>query len=58
LVTDEVVSNLPIIKEVQIGLLHLFLKHTSAGLSLNENWDPDVLADLNDVFNRIVPDNS
>ena len=37
-----------------VGLLHLFIKHTSAGLSLNENADPDVQTDLEAIFNRLV----
>lgn len=39
------------------GILHLFIKHTSAGLAINENCDPDVLVDLNSVFDRLVPEN-
>jgi len=52
LVTDEVCSNLPQLP--QTGLLNLFIKHTSAGLSLNENADPDVQHDLTEIFNNIV----
>ena len=37
-----------------MGLLHLFIKHTSAGLSLNENADPDVQTDMEAIFNRLV----
>ena len=40
----------------QFGLLHLFLKHTSAGLTLNENADPTVRYDLNSIMNRVVPE--
>jgi len=40
----------------ETGILHLFLKHTSAGLMLNENADPDVRADLNTLFNNIAPE--
>ena len=39
------------------GVLHLFIKHTSAGLCINENCDPDVLADFESFFNKIVPEN-
>lgn len=52
LVTAEVISHLPALP--QVGLLHLFLKHTSAGLSINENADPDVRADLDDIFNNLI----
>ncbi|MFQ5448416.1 MAG: secondary thiamine-phosphate synthase enzyme YjbQ [Saprospiraceae bacterium] len=41
-----------------IGILHLFLKHTSAGLAINENADPSVRHDFETVFNRLVPENS
>ena len=52
LITDEVVQNLPSLP--QQGLLNLFIKHTSAALSINENCDPDVRTDLNSIFNRLV----
>jgi len=52
LITDEVLHHLP--KLPQVGLLHLFIKHTSAGLTINENADPDVQTDLNSIFNRLV----
>ena len=52
LITDEVLHHLP--KLTQMGLLHLFIKHTSAGLTINENADPDVQTDLNTIFDRLV----
>ncbi|MCB9017268.1 MAG: secondary thiamine-phosphate synthase enzyme YjbQ [Paludibacteraceae bacterium] len=52
LITEEVVRKLPQLP--QVGLLHLFIKHTSAALSINENADPDVLTDLGAVFDRLV----
>lgn len=55
LVTDEVVAALPL-ATVRVGLLHLFLQHTSAGLTLNENADPDVRADLGRWLERAVPE--
>jgi secondary thiamine-phosphate synthase enzyme len=39
------------------GLLHLFILHTSAGLTINENYDPDVRTDFESIFNKIVPEN-
>jgi secondary thiamine-phosphate synthase enzyme len=39
------------------GLLHLFIKHTSAGLCINENADPTVLLDFESIFNHVVPEN-
>jgi hypothetical protein len=56
LITDHVVSGLPEIKNYKIGILHLFMQHTSAALSLNENWDEDVRADMSDALDRIVPE--
>lgn len=55
LVTDEILAGLPL-ASLQVGLLHLFLQHTSAALTLNENADPDVRADLAGWLDRAVPD--
>ena len=52
LVTDEIAANLPPLPDA--GLVHLFIKHTSAGLSINENADPDVRTDLSAIFDRLV----
>ena len=52
LVTDEIVRNLPALP--QTGLLHLFLQHTSAALTINENADPDVQVDMGRIFDRLV----
>lgn len=54
LVTDEITEQLPPLPSV--GLLHLFLKHTSCGLSLCENYDPDVRRDLREIFSHLVPE--
>jgi secondary thiamine-phosphate synthase enzyme len=56
LITDHVVSSLPEIKNYKVGLLNLFVQHTSCALSLNENWDQDVRADMSDALDRIVPE--
>lgn len=52
LITDEIVEHLPLLPKT--GLLNLFLKHTSAALSINENADPDVQTDLENIFNHLV----
>lgn len=52
LVTEEIAHNLPPLPES--GLLHLFIRHTSAGLSINENADPDVQRDLAAIFDRLI----
>jgi secondary thiamine-phosphate synthase enzyme len=55
LITREVMQSLPELPAN--GLLHLFIKHTSAGLTINENADPSVLHDFEQVFNGLVPEN-
>lgn len=52
LITGEISENLPGLP--QYGILNLFIKHTSAGLCLNENADPDVQTDLDSIFNNLV----
>ncbi|HOI87241.1 MAG TPA: secondary thiamine-phosphate synthase enzyme YjbQ [Lentimicrobium sp.] len=54
LITDLVERELGSLPEA--GLLHLFIRHTSAGLCINENADPSVLSDFETMFNRLVPE--
>ena len=56
LVTDEVLSALDELPEIDIGLLHVFIQHTSASLTINENADADVPLDLESSFNAIAPE--
>ena len=56
LITRSVVDALPELRETQIGMLNVFIQHTSAALSINENADPDVRADLETAFNAIAPE--
>jgi secondary thiamine-phosphate synthase enzyme len=58
LVTREIVSELPEIGEVAVGLLHLLIQHTSASLALNENASPDVRRDFESYFNVAVPEDA
>lgn len=58
LITDEIVRQLPELNECAMGLLHVFIKHTSASLTLNENADPTVRQDFEAFFNRAVPENA
>ena len=51
-------SNAPEIRAVEIGLIHVFIHHTSASLTLNENADPTVRADFESHFNQMVPENA
>ena len=55
LVTSEILGQLP--KLPTTGLVNIFTKHTSCGLSINENCDPDVRVDMKTIFNRLVPEN-
>ncbi|RPB12578.1 hypothetical protein P167DRAFT_605720 [Morchella conica CCBAS932] len=54
LITPEITSALPELSRYRVGLLTLFIQHTSCALSLNENWDSDVRADMSDAMDRIV----
>lgn len=56
LVTQEILVELPELKEVSVGLLHVFIQHTSASLTINENADPTVRQDFESHFNRAVPE--
>ncbi len=55
IITHDVIRQLPDLP--QTGILHLFIKHTSAGLTINENADPDVRVDYESIFNKLVPEN-
>lgn len=54
LITPEIEAALPDLARIRVGLLHVFLQHTSASLCLNENADPDVPRDLELAFNEIA----
>ena len=56
LVTNEILLQLPELKNISIGMLNVFIKHTSASLSINENADPTVRQDFESYFNRAVPE--
>jgi secondary thiamine-phosphate synthase enzyme len=56
LITSQVVDGLPELARVRVGLLHVFIQHTSASLTINENADPDVRTDLESAFNALAPD--
>jgi secondary thiamine-phosphate synthase enzyme len=58
LVTDEVVDALPELVSLRVGIAHVFIKHTSAGLTVNENADPSVRRDFRAWFDRAVPDDA
>ncbi|GAA4650604.1 secondary thiamine-phosphate synthase enzyme YjbQ [Kistimonas scapharcae] len=58
LITDDILSQLPFLNEYTVGLLHLFIQHTSASLSINENADPTVREDMERHINHMVPESS
>jgi secondary thiamine-phosphate synthase enzyme len=58
LVTDEVESAVPELREVCVGIAHLFIRHTSASLTLNENASPDVRRDFESYFDDAVPEDA
>lgn len=56
LITDEVLTQLPEIESLRIGLVHILLQHTSASLSINENADSSVRRDMETHFNVLAPE--
>ena len=58
LVTDEVVRGVPELSDVSVGLCHVWIRHTSASLTVNENADPSVRRDFRTWFDRAVPDDA
>lgn len=58
LITDKVLNEMPEIKQINIGQLQVFIKHTSASLTINENVDYTVRTDFESHFNKMVPENA
>ena len=58
LITDEIIQNFTELNNISIGLLHLFIKHTSASLTVNENYSQNVRNDFETHFNKMVPEGS
>jgi secondary thiamine-phosphate synthase enzyme len=58
LVTNEILELVPEVREFRVGIAHLFIQHTSASLSINENADPTVRRDMESHFNELVPENA
>ena len=57
IITHDVLENIPELKDLKTGILHLFIKHTSASLTINENADPTVRTDFESHFNMLAPEN-
>ena len=58
IITNHIIKELPQIKGISAGLLHIFIKHTSASLTINEDADPTVRVDFESHFNETVPENA
>ncbi|KHS82320.1 secondary thiamine-phosphate synthase enzyme YjbQ [Pectobacterium carotovorum] len=56
LVTDEILVQVTALRQINVGLMQVFIKHTSAALTINENADPTVRQDFESFFNRLVPE--
>ena len=57
IITDNILENIPELKDFKVGILQLFIKHTSASLTINENADPTVRIDFESHFNILAPEN-
>lgn len=58
LITREIETALPELCDISVGLLNLFIQHTSASITINENADPDVRSDMEKHFSKFVPENA
>lgn len=58
LITDLLEAQLPELNGIEVGLAHIFIKHTSASLTINENADPTVRQDFESHFNHVAPENA
>lgn len=58
IITNEIIDDIPELKEFEVGIAHIFISHTSASLTLNENVSPEVRVDFENHINEIVPENA
>lgn len=58
LITDLITAEFPELEKINVGLAHIFIKHTSASLTINEDADPTVRQDFESHFNKMVPENA
>lgn len=56
LITNEILKSAPVLENIEVGLLHIFIKHTSASLAVNENADPTVRQDVESFLDRMAPE--
>lgn len=54
--TEQVLQSLPELNQFSVGLCHVLIQHTSASITLNENWDRDVREDMESFMNTLVPE--
>ena len=57
IITDYIEDHLTSIEDMEVGLLHIFIKHTSASITINENADPTVRGDFESSFNNLIKEN-
>ena len=57
IITHEIENQIPELKKIKVGIANIFLKHTSASLTINENVSPDVRVDMETHLNKMVPEN-
>ena len=57
-ITTEIIMALPELKTISIGMLQVFVKHTSASIMINENADPTVMTDMENHLNKMVPEDA
>ncbi len=58
IITREILQQIPEISDFKVGIVHVFIQHTSASLSINENASPDVRSDMEAHFNKMAPENA
>jgi secondary thiamine-phosphate synthase enzyme len=58
IITNEILNQLPELSNIKVGIANIFVKHTSASLTINENVSSDVLRDLENHFNKFVPEDA
>lgn len=58
LITDELIMGCPDMQKIEVGIMQVYIKHTSASLTINEDADPTVRADFESHFNQMVPENA
>lgn len=58
LITSDILKELPELRDFNVGIAHIFIRHTSASITINENADPSVRTDFESHFNKMVPENA